>query len=306
MDWQRNGFAALGLPFTELRPTPCPPVWVGTSEWPQRCFGLPGRLAAARRRPAGLHRQRPARQPAAGQRVQRPPVRRLGRAAGRRRAILLGETPGGQEVQLRAAGARRIRAWATGAPCCVSSIREFLCSEAHGAALGIPTTRALCVTGRPSQWRARSWRPPPWSRAWRRASIRFGHFRHFAARGQEATELRQLADYVIGVTTPNAAGRQSLRPAAATWSERTAALLAQWRPWFCHGVMNTDNMSILGLTIDYGPFQFLDAFDPGHICNHSDHLGHYAFNRQPGVAYWNLLCLAVALLPLIRDVEQAQ
>ena len=70
--------------------------------------------------------------------------------------------------------------------------------------------------------------------------------------------------------------------------------------------MNTDNMSILGLTIDYGPFQFLDAFDPNHICNHSDHMGRYAFNRQPGVAYWNLLCLAKALLPLIRDVEQAQ
>ncbi|TXJ10118.1 MAG: hypothetical protein E6Q29_06300, partial [Alicycliphilus sp.] len=84
-------------------------------------------------------------------------------------------------------------------------------------------------------------------------------------------------------------------------------LIAQWQAvGFCHGVMNTDNMSILGLTIDYGPFQFLDAFDPGHICNHSDHLGRYAFNRQPGVAYWNLLCLAKALLPLIRDVEQAQ
>jgi uncharacterized protein YdiU (UPF0061 family) len=70
--------------------------------------------------------------------------------------------------------------------------------------------------------------------------------------------------------------------------------------------MNTDNMSILGLTIDYGPFQFLDAFDPGHICNHSDEQGRYAFNKQPNVAYWNMFCLAQALLPLIGDEELAK
>jgi uncharacterized protein YdiU (UPF0061 family) len=70
-------------------------------------------------------------------------------------------------------------------------------------------------------------------------------------------------------------------------------------------VMNTDNMSILGLTIDYGPFQFLDAFDPGHICNHSDELGRYAYNKQPNIAYWNLFCLGQALLPLIEDQELA-
>ena len=75
---------------------------------------------------------------------------------------------------------------------------------------------------------------------------------------------------------------------------------------FCHGVLNTDNMSILGLTIDYGPFQFLDAFNPGHVCNHSDTQGRYAYNRQPNVAYWNLFCLAQALLPLIEDQEIAK
>ncbi len=69
--------------------------------------------------------------------------------------------------------------------------------------------------------------------------------------------------------------------------------------------MNTDNMSILGLTIEYGPFQFLDAFDPGHICNHSDTQGRYAFNRQPNIAYWNLFCLGQALLPLIGEQERA-
>jgi uncharacterized protein YdiU (UPF0061 family) len=83
-------------------------------------------------------------------------------------------------------------------------------------------------------------------------------------------------------------------------------MVAQWQAvGFCHGVMNTDNMSILGLTIDYGPFQFLDAFDPGHICNHSDTQGRYAFNKQPNIAYWNLFCLGQALLPLIDDQELA-
>jgi uncharacterized protein YdiU (UPF0061 family) len=89
-------------------------------------------------------------------------------------------------------------------------------------------------------------------------------------------------------------------------SERTAAMVAQWQAvGFCHGVMNTDNMSILGLTIDYGPFQFLDGFNPAHICNHSDTQGRYAFNKQPNVAYWNLFCLAQALLPLIESQELA-
>ncbi|MEK9951071.1 MAG: protein adenylyltransferase SelO family protein, partial [Curvibacter sp.] len=89
-------------------------------------------------------------------------------------------------------------------------------------------------------------------------------------------------------------------------SEKTAALLAQWQAvGFCHGVMNTDNMSILGLTLDYGPFQFLDGYDPAHICNHSDTQGRYAFARQPNIAYWNLFCLGQALLLLIGEQELA-
>jgi uncharacterized protein YdiU (UPF0061 family) len=81
--------------------------------------------------------------------------------------------------------------------------------------------------------------------------------------------------------------------------------MADWQAvGFCHGVMNTDNMSILGLTIDYGPFGFLDGFDPAHVCNHSDHQGRYAFANQPGVAYWNLHALAQALMPLVgNDVD---
>ena len=87
---------------------------------------------------------------------------------------------------------------------------------------------------------------------------------------------------------------------------RTAHMMAGWQAvGFCHGVMNTDNMSVLGLTIDYGPFGFLDAFDPGHICNHTDQQGRYAFARQPNVAFWNLHALAQALMPLIGDSDAA-
>jgi uncharacterized protein YdiU (UPF0061 family) len=88
-------------------------------------------------------------------------------------------------------------------------------------------------------------------------------------------------------------------------ARRTARLMAQWQAvGFCHGVMNTDNLSILGLTIDYGPFGFLDGFDPAHICNHSDHQGRYAFARQPGIAWWNLHALAQAVVPLLETPQE--
>jgi uncharacterized protein YdiU (UPF0061 family) len=136
--------------------------------------------------------------------------------------------------------------------------------------------------------------------------IRFGHFEHFSHANQHA-QLKTLADFVIEHHYP--ACRDATQPYAALLqvvSERTAELMAAWQSvGFCHGVMNTDNMSILGLTIDYGPFQFLDTFDPGHICNHSDNQGRYAYNKQPNVAYWNLFCLGQALLPLIENQEHA-
>jgi uncharacterized protein YdiU (UPF0061 family) len=140
--------------------------------------------------------------------------------------------------------------------------------------------------------------------------IRFGHFEHFAANNR-VDELRALADFTIdrfypACRTSERFGGNAYAVFLEAVSERTAALLAQWQAvGFCHGVMNTDNMSILGLTIDYGPFQFLDGFDPRHICNHSDTGGRYAYNQQPNVAYWNLFCLAQALLPLIGDQEVA-
>ncbi|MHA7598589.1 protein adenylyltransferase SelO [Alicycliphilus sp. T452] len=305
----RNGFAALGPAFfTELRPTPLPaPHWVGVSAEVGALLGLP----------AGWQQRDDALQIFTGNAL--PPGGRplasvygghqFGVWAGQLgdgRAILLGETASGQEVQLKGCGRTPYSRMGDGRAVLRSSIREFLCSEAM-AALGLPTTRALCVTGSPQPVQREELESAAVVTRVAPSFIRFGHFEHFAARGQEA-ELRRLADYVIDRYYPQcrSAGNPHARLLQAV-SERTAALLAQWQAvGFCHGVMNTDNMSILGLTIDYGPFQFLDAFDPNHICNHSDHLGRYAFNRQPGVAYWNLLCLAKALLPLIRDVEQAQ
>jgi len=174
----------------------------------------------------------------------------------------------------------------------------------HG--LGIPTTRALCLTGSPSpvlreevETAAVVTRTAP-------SFIRFGHFEHFCHTGQHEA-LKRLADHVIDRHYPEC--RQAPKPVVALLDavvRRTAELLAQWQAvGFCHGVMNTDNMSILGLTLDYGPFQFLDAFDPAHICNHSDTGGRYAYGNQPSVAHWNLFCLGQALMPLIGQPDDA-
>jgi uncharacterized protein YdiU (UPF0061 family) len=138
--------------------------------------------------------------------------------------------------------------------------------------------------------------------------VRFGSFEVFHYRRQPE-HVRTLADYVIRTHYPHLVGVQSPYFAwLAEVVERTARLVAQWQAvGFCHGVMNTDNMSILGLTIDYGPYGFLDGFDWGHVCNHSDEGGRYAYNMQPRIAHWNLACLAEALLSLMPqdDAEAA-
>jgi serine/tyrosine/threonine adenylyltransferase len=219
------------------------------------------------------------------------------------RALLLGEMRDAQglpqEIQLKGAGRTPYSRMGDGRAVLRSSIREFLCSEAmHG--LGIPTTRALCVTGSDAPIRREEIETAAVVTRVAPSFIRFGHFEHFAYNGM-VDELKKLADYVIERFYPDC--KEAKNPYAALLqavSERTAKMIAQWQAvGFCHGVMNTDNMSILGLTMDYGPFQFLDAFDPNHICNHSDDRGRYAYNKQPNIAYWNLFCLGQALLPLI-------
>jgi uncharacterized protein YdiU (UPF0061 family) len=136
--------------------------------------------------------------------------------------------------------------------------------------------------------------------------VRFGSFELFYYRGQY-DEVRMLADYVIREFYPQFSDAENkylefLREVVS----RTAKLMAQWQSvGFAHGVMNTDNMSIVGLTIDYGPFGFLDEFDHDFICNHSDYGGRYAFDQQPSVGLWNLYKLAQTLVPLI-EVEEAE
>ena len=225
------------------------------------------------------------------------------------RAILLGETTHGMELQLKGAGLTPYSRMGDGRAVLRSSIREFLCSEAmHG--LGIASTRALCVTGSDAPVRRETTETAAVLTRVAPSFVRFGHFEHFSSSGQH-DQLKALADYIIDRFYPECrSDRRFDGNAYATLlervSERTAIMVAHWQAiGFCHGVMNTDNMSILGLTIDYGPFQFLDVFNPGHICNHSDTQGRYAFNQQPRIAYWNLFCLGQALLPLIGEQELA-
>ncbi|TAK92053.1 MAG: YdiU family protein [Burkholderiaceae bacterium] len=223
------------------------------------------------------------------------------------RAHLLGEVIGaeglGWELQLKGSGQTPYSRMGDGRAVLRSSIREYLCSEAMHA-LGIPTTRALCIVGadlpvfrETTETAAVVTRMSP-------SFIRFGHFEHFCYTDQHDA-LRTLADFVIDHYYP--AVRDAAQPYLALLREvmqRTARLIAQWQGvGFMHGVMNTDNMSILGLTLDYGPYGFMDAFDGAHICNHSDTHGRYAYYRQPEIAHWNLYALAQALLPLIEDTE---
>ncbi len=229
------------------------------------------------------------------------------------RALSLGAVDsalGRQDIQLKGAGPTPYSRRGDGRAVLRSSIREYLCSEAmHG--LGIATTRALCLTGSPQAVYREEMETAAVVTRVAPSFVRFGHFEHFAAQGQHAP-LKILADHVMAQHLPECATRAAdgehqgnvYAVLLQVVTEKTALMLAQWQAvGFCHGVMNTDNMSILGLTLDYGPFQFLDGFNPRHICNHSDTQGRYAYHRQPNVAYWNLFCLGQALAPLINDQD---
>lgn len=219
------------------------------------------------------------------------------------RAILLGEvqTPqGGWELQLKGAGKTPYSRNGDGRAVLRSSIREYLCSEAmHG--LGIPTTRALSIVGSADEIYREQIETAAVVMRLAPTFVRFGSFEVFFSRGQPEA-VRILADYVIARHYPelvNALDKYPRFLRAVVLA--TAQLIAQWQAvGFAHGVMNTDNMSILGLTLDYGPFGFLDAYEPGYICNHSDQGGRYAFDQQPDVAAWNLTQLAQALTPLME------
>ena len=225
------------------------------------------------------------------------------------RAILLGQLAGADgpmELQLKGAGMTPYSRMGDGRAVLRSSIREFLCSEAM-AALGVPTTRALMVTGSNQRVMRETVETAAVVTRMAPSFVRFGSFEHWHYRNQHA-ELRTLADYVIREFYPELAGAEN--PYLALLSEvtrRTARMIAHWQALgFMHGVMNTDNMSILGLTLDYGPFGFMEAFDVDHICNHTDQGGRYSYANQVPVGHWNCYALANALLPLIGDTDAAQ
>jgi serine/tyrosine/threonine adenylyltransferase len=225
------------------------------------------------------------------------------------RAILLGDIQHqGQrwELQLKGAGPTPYSRMADGRAVLRSSIREFLCSEAM-AGLSIPTSRALSLIGS-SQYVMRE-QPESTAVVTRMAQsfVRFGSFEHWYYRKQH-DHLKTLADYVLANFYPEL--QAAPKPYQALLQEvtrRTAELVAQWQAvGFMHGVLNTDNMSILGITLDYGPFGFMESFNPRHICNHTDQQGRYSYAMQPQIGYWNCCALAQAMLPLIGEVELTQ
>jgi uncharacterized protein YdiU (UPF0061 family) len=224
------------------------------------------------------------------------------------RAITLGEifaTDGSrQELQLKGAGRTPYSRTADGRAVLRSSLREFVCSEAMYF-LGVPTTRALSLVGTGEEVIRDMFydghpAPEPGAIVCRVAPtfVRFGNFQIHAALG-ETEPLRLLADYVL---------RQHYRGHSyVSWyhevCRRTALLMVDWmRLGFVHGVMNTDNMSILGVTIDYGPYGWLEGYDPQWTPNTTDaHTRRYSYGSQPQIAQWNLARLAEALLPLVED-----
>ncbi|XP_012788684.2 protein adenylyltransferase SelO, mitochondrial isoform X2 [Sorex araneus] len=233
------------------------------------------------------------------------------------------------ELQLKGAGPTAFSRQADGRKVLRSSIREFLCSEAMFH-LGIPTTRAgACVTSESSVVRDVFYDGNPKSEkctvVLRIAPtfLRFGSFEIFKPTDEQTgragpsvgrNDIRvQMLDYVIGTFYPEIQAMHAADPVERNLaffrevSRRTARMVAEWQcVGFCHGVLNTDNMSIVGLTIDYGPFGFMDRYDPEHVCNASDGAGRYAYNKQPEVCRWNLQKLAEALEPeLPRELAEA-
>jgi len=250
-------------------------------------------------------------------------------------------TEGSFEVQLKGAGMTPYSRMGDGRAVLRSSVREYLASHAMRG-LGIPTTQALSLVSARNPVRRETLETAAVVARVAPSFIRFGSFEHWAAR-RRPDLLRVLADYVIDRFYPECRAESTPKPSAShnhtsqandssrlspvestsdTGSgslpkdyepyvqllravvRRTATLMASWQVvGFCHGVMNTDNMSILGLTLDYGPYGFMDGFDAKHICNHTDSSGRYAWHAQPAVAHWNLYQLANSLHEIVPDAE---
>jgi uncharacterized protein YdiU (UPF0061 family) len=225
------------------------------------------------------------------------------------RAILLGEVVDRagvrRDIQLKGAGPTPYSRRGDGRAALGPVLREYIVSEAM-AALGVPTTRALAAvtTGEPV-WRET---PLPGAILCRVASshIRVGTFQFFAAR-RDVDAIRRLADHVIARHYPEVASAANpYRALLDRVISRQTALIAKWLlVGFIHGVMNTDNMSIAGETIDYGPCAFMDAYHPRAVYSSIDRMGRYAYANQPDIAQWNLIRLAETLLPLLAEDRDA-
>lgn len=220
------------------------------------------------------------------------------------RGLLLGEVVNQNnerwDLHLKGAGKTAFSRFGDGRAVLRSSIREYMIGEAMHY-LGIPSTRALAIAGS-EELAMRDGMMEPCAAVLRvtKSHIRFGHFEYFYHTRQH-DDLKRLADYCLTRYFPEFLASE--KPVLRMYEEvvrRSARLVAQWQAYgFVHGVLNTDNMSIIGETFDYGPYSFLDAYKPATVSNHNDHQGRYAFYRQPEIIHWNLSCLGQALLPLI-------
>lgn len=216
------------------------------------------------------------------------------------RAINLG-LANGWNLQLKGSGLTRYSRQGDGRAVLRSSIREYLMSEAMHA-LSIPSSRALALISSDEKVARERWETgaivlrlsPSW--------IRFGSFEYFY-HANEHEHLKALADFLILESFPHLAGvEDAYVKMYGEIVQRTAHMIAHWQSvGFNHGVMNTDNMSAIGITIDYGPYAFLDVFESGYICNHTDHEGRYRYENQPAIGHWNLAQLGRALSPLISE-----
>ncbi|WP_417585239.1 protein adenylyltransferase SelO [Nitrincola sp.] len=227
------------------------------------------------------------------------------------RGLLLGEVVNSKgqrwDLHLKGAGQTAYSRFGDGRAVLRSSIREYLVSEAMYG-LGIPSTDALCLVGSEEYTPRLGMEPCAMLLRVTPCHIRFGHF-EWLYYSRRHDELKQLADYCLARFYPDCSSAD--QPYLAMFDqvmERTARLVAHWQTYgFVHGVLNTDNMSILGETFDYGPYTFLDSYEPDHVANKNDDGGRYAFFRQPAIVHWNLACLAQALLPLIsREALEAK
>jgi len=232
------------------------------------------------------------------------------------RAFLLGEVRNSRgeswDLHLKGGGQTRWSRFGDGRSVLRSTVREYLACEALHA-LDIPTTRALSIVASELPVQRESLETAAAIIRLAPSHVRFGTFEYFAARGA-VERVRELADYVIERhygDPPIAQGDRSAPGGSQRYSaffgevcRRTGRLIARWMAaGFAHGVMNTDNMSILGITLDYGPYGFLDDYDAGFICNHTDTGGQYAFDQQPSVGIWNCARLGEALMILDSGVE---